>query len=35
MIIRIFTTSQRKKFEVQLGELSTVDRGLWTIIRCD
>jgi hypothetical protein len=32
-IILFFTTSQRKKFEVQLSELWTVDCGLSTIIR--
>jgi hypothetical protein len=34
LIIRFFPTNQRKKrFDVQLGELWTVDRGQSTIIR--
>lgn len=34
LIIRFFTTNREKKrFEVQLGELWTVDLGLSTIIR--
>ena len=34
LIIRFFTNNLRKKrFEVQLSELWTVDRGLSTIIR--